>query len=409
MIPNKYIIISLFGVFLSLASSGQNLTNSPSSIYGLGEIELGEYGRNAGMSGVGIGYRANDFLNNINPAALSAIDSLSFFFDVSIAGDIRKYEYMNKIQVTPSGNFRKISLGFRASPRWAMSAGLVPFTSVGYKILTTQFIEGTLDNITNSTFEGSGGINKYYLSNSYRISPKISIGATVSLLAGNMSQKETYSLWTVNKISKVAKLYVDFGMQYTDHFSDKLNYTIGAIYGYKSSLPLTNKILTINDGGETIQDETTTTTNQYVPESYGLGLSLNWKQKLTMAADYRYQKWSAVSSNFASVKFTDMHKANIGFEYIPNKNIPKTYMQIMRYRAGFSINNSYLTINNQNPLNYAASAGIGFPLKTGSIINCSFEYGISNSTGISTIKESYGRFTLSLTLRETWFLKSKFD
>jgi hypothetical protein len=408
MMPNKFISISVFLLFITLGIEAQNLTSSPSSIYGLGDLELGEYGRNAAMSGAGIGYRSSDFLNNINPAGLSAIDSLSFFFDLSFAGDVRKYGYMGKTQVTTAANFRKISLGFRATPRWAVSAGLVPFTSVGYKIDTKQYIEGT-DTFSTAVFQGSGGINKYYFSNSFKLSPKLSIGATISLLAGTIDHKQDQTGWTIENTSKTAMAYADFGMQYSDRFSEKLSYTVGATYGYKSKMVFTNHIVTTNDENVIVQDETTTNSNQYIPESYGLGVSLNWNQKFTIASDYRFQKWSALSTNYASVKYADMHKGTIGLEYIPDRYLPKSYFQVMRYRAGFTVNNSYLIANNQNPLNIAASAGIGFPLKTGSVINLSFEYGKTTSNLQSSIRESYGRFTLSFSLRETWFLKSKFD
>ena len=50
----------------------QNTTNSPTSMFGLGELSTGEGGQYAGLGGTGIALRGNNFLNNANPASLAS-------------------------------------------------------------------------------------------------------------------------------------------------------------------------------------------------------------------------------------------------------------------------------------------------------------------------------------------------
>ena len=51
----------------------QNTTNSPTSMFGLGELSTGEGGQYAGLGGTGIALRGNNFLNNANPASLTEL------------------------------------------------------------------------------------------------------------------------------------------------------------------------------------------------------------------------------------------------------------------------------------------------------------------------------------------------
>ena len=68
-IKNRYRLIFLIVLsFLSREILTQT-TYNPYSMQGLGEIEMGEYGRNSGMAGVSIGMRSPGFLNMSNPAS----------------------------------------------------------------------------------------------------------------------------------------------------------------------------------------------------------------------------------------------------------------------------------------------------------------------------------------------------
>lgn len=59
----------------------QNTTNSPTSMFGLGELSTGEGGQYAGLGGTGIALRGNNFLNNANPASLTELTEQRFQID----------------------------------------------------------------------------------------------------------------------------------------------------------------------------------------------------------------------------------------------------------------------------------------------------------------------------------------
>lgn len=385
-------------------------TYSPYSMYGIGELETGEYGKNAGMAGVSIGLRNPGFLNSSNPASISAIDSLSFLYDFSASAKWSSFHSGNSTENTTNANFKKLAMGFMVVPRWAISLGIIPYSTVGYKIKTTQEIEGTGGSVIGANFSGSGGINKFYISNAFRFTPKISFGINTSYLIGSINNTELINGWSIEKNSNVKKLYFDFGMQYADFITNNISFVFGFIYGYGSSIIMNNSLTVTDDAGNTMQDEITGTEKQYLPMFYGIGVSVSLNNMFTVAADYQYQKLSKIKSNYSNVYFTDVHKLKLGIELQNNKNYYDNYFQRIHYQTGIVIENSYLTINSNNPLSYGLCFGLGLPLRNTALINLSFEFGKTGSnSGYGQIKEDYTKLNLSISFKDIWFLKRKYE
>src|SRR5690554_257533 len=90
----------------------QNRTSSPFSRYGMGELNPQGFSRNQAMGGTGIGLRSAGYLNNMNPASYSALDSMSFFFETGLqsltqnisengASESRSEEHTSELQSRP--------------------------------------------------------------------------------------------------------------------------------------------------------------------------------------------------------------------------------------------------------------------------------------------------------------------
>ena len=67
----------------------QNTTNSPTSMFGLGELSTGEGGQYSGLGGAGIALQSYNFLNTANPASLTAIEGQRFLIDAGVMGATR--------------------------------------------------------------------------------------------------------------------------------------------------------------------------------------------------------------------------------------------------------------------------------------------------------------------------------
>ena len=102
MLKKKALTNALFfaGVLTAGAQSvdPSSTVNSPYTRYGLGDLSEQVFANNAAMGGVGYALRTSEHINPINPASYTAVDSLSFMFDVGMS--LEKFELSGrKIQV----------------------------------------------------------------------------------------------------------------------------------------------------------------------------------------------------------------------------------------------------------------------------------------------------------------------
>lgn len=402
-------------LFITAISYAQTNSNSPYSYFGLGEIETANSDRTAGMGGVGIGIKSRLWVNNLNPASYSSIDSLFFLFDVNLFGTTSKFESRQNSYVTMTGNINKLALGFRLSRKMAASIGLSPFSSVSYKINSRKAIEGGNDYF-DILSKGEGGLNKVYFGSSYKVNEHNSIGINGSFLFGSIlrSEKYTYSYFTdsywqvTEKIIPKPNLYFDFGYQYTNSLNSKTNYTIGLIGGINTKMKFSK--YTINETDTTLNaaQELKDKYSFWIPAYFGLGFSVN-SERWTVAADYRLQKWGSTKLKNDLKYLTDSYRFAAGIEYSPNKRLGKKLIERMSYQAGFHYEKSYLTINSVNIGGYGATLGFGIPVRNQlSSINISFEAGLRGNYSRDLFRERYCQVNISVNMNDLWFLKRKF-
>jgi hypothetical protein len=400
MIKKRFIILVLFLSCFVLNMQSQ-ATYSPYSMLGLGEIENRDYGRTSGMSNIGIGVRDFNYLNTANPAGISGLDSLQFIIDVSVAGKQSYFSRKGESDDAFNGNLKKILFGFRLAPRWGISLGIRPFSDVGYRIQSEEPIEGSTST-KDIYLEGSGGLYELYLSNGIRINDNFSLGINTKYIRGILKQTENQSEYFFEKESEVSQFYNTFGIQY-----HKKGLTLGATYGYKQNISMSNKTTIYDSSYNIIEEEKDRSTNQFIPETFGVGFSHDSK-KIIWGIDFQYQKWNGLKSNISNAKIVDSYRINTGLGYIPNndryyKVEPQGQMQV-----GASLSKSYIQIGSKNAYNYSVSAGYSLPVdKGGVLLNLGVEYGNTLSAPTGYIKESYIMLTLNCTIIEQWFKRNK--
>lgn len=376
-------------------------TYSPYSMLGLGEIENRDYGRTAGMSNIGIGVRDFDYLNMTNPAGISGLDSLRFIFDLSVAGKQSYFTGKGKTDNAFNGNMKKIAFGFRLTPGWGISLGTRPFSDTGYRIYSEEPIEGS--TATKTVYlEGSGGLYELYLSNGFKITDHLSVGINTKYISGTLKQTENQSEYLFEKESRLFQFYNTFGIQY-----HRQGLTLGATYGYKQNISMTNKTTIYDNAYNLIQEEKGRSTNQFIPETFGVGFSRDSK-KLIWGMDFEYQKWGGIESGISSTKIVDSYRINTGLGYTPNGNRYYRFRYQGQMQVGASFSKSYIRVGGENAYNYSVSAGYNLPVN-GSLLNIALEYGNSLSAPASYIKESYFMLTLNCSIIDQWFKLRKFD
>jgi hypothetical protein len=412
----KHTLILLLIVSIPKLNFSQNLTSSPYSIFGIGEINPKGSSLNVAMGGSGIALKSVTGLNSLNPASYNTIDSLFFIYEIGIMGEYSMFSSDASSQDQIVSNLCYFSLGFSAKKWWGVSFGLAPFSSVGYEITTISNMEND-NTIFDDTYSGSGGINQIYMGNSFSLSKNISFGVNLSYLFGLIEEDEEISLsrsytdYTIHNGKNVNGLYLDYGIQVSLP-AQKYNWVIGAIWGNKKQMSSSNdKSIYDYDGNILYSEEDVELEDDYlIPRKFGLGFSFSKKDKYTLALDYLMNEWSEAEFSNENLKTKNSHKLSVGFEITPEGRYGDVFLKNWYYRIGGYYNRSYLTIDNQSINSMALTLGFGIPVKRNlSMVNIAFEIGKNGTLNKGLIQENFYSINLNLSLQDIWFLKKKFQ
>lgn len=217
----KHVFSAIFFLafqLLTLQLTAQSESFSPYSRYGIGDIPFNGFARNIGMGGIGMAERPLFNVNMVNPASYSSL--LITEFDVAVTSTFARLSTANLTQKKSGTTFSYFALGFPVvNKKWGAALGLVPFSNVGYKMVSpeTDPVAGGV----NFTYEGTGGINRVFLGNAVTIKKNFSVGFNASYLFGSIDRISTTefseanffnSRFTSNTI--IRDFYFDFGLQY---------------------------------------------------------------------------------------------------------------------------------------------------------------------------------------------------
>lgn len=427
----KHGTVLIITALLSLSAIAQKRTYSPYSRYGIGDIEDGGFGRNAGMGRTGIALTSSNHLNNINPASYSSMDSLSFFFEAGMLGIQQNIKNPQSSYQFNDMNFDYFAIGFPVAKHGFVSLGFQPVTSVGYDFYEDNNLTNSDPDYSISTATGSGNTTRAYIGLSLSPVQNLSLGAhftylfgtTRSQSLGNFPNSINSSMLGSSQTMQVNDFYLDFGLQYKLELNERNNLVFGVVY--KPQTGIRAKVTKFDVQGSALNQEGTMLltgdTIQYIenhldksafemPEKFGFGIAYNLKDELTLTADYTIEKWGDIDFPDEITQTTDMTKYAFGAEYIPNERSSSFYPARIRYRLGTYYKNDYRVINDNQLSDFGISFGVGLPLKRSKTsFNIAFEWGQRGTTSDNLVKENYSRLTMNLTLHETWFRKFKFD
>jgi len=405
----------------------QRGTNSPYSRYGLGELSSSAQGYSKGMGGAGIGVRQGNIVNTQNPASYSSIDSLTMIFDVGLTGSFTHFTEDGRGANSKSACFDYLVGSFRLLPHLGASFGLTPFSDVGYKYTTKDFLDSTNGTIT-STYSGEGGLRQVFIGLGWNPFGGFSVGANVAYLWGDIENSSTSSSTTyINSLSRlytasVNSYKLDFGLQQVLRLQRDETLTLGATVGIGHKLGADAKCLVVETNTVSSARDTTSYVVENglsLPLTVGVGAAWTKQNRLTVAADYTLQKWGALQ--FPAIGTTgyalsddqlcDLHRAALGADFVPSA-FSRSYYQRVHYKLGASYTTPYYKIKgNDGPKRFSLSAGLGLPLQNAynnrSVLNVSLEW--SRSSAKDLITDNSIRLSVGLTFNERWFQKWKVE
>ena len=382
--------------------------NSLYSAYGIGDVEQRDYSRNFGVSSSGIARRSDYFLNDLNPASYSAIPRQHFMFDVSLRAQSINYKDAGTLNLQAGDvNVKRLALGFKATNRWGISAGFSPYSTVDYKLISTTFIDGTP---LVTTTEGTGGINKAYISNGVKITKNLSVGVSGNFLFGPINTTTNVGGDTVStRIERYAfSTNFNTGIQYTGKIKN-WQLGVGATYRFKTDMNYQNKLIILNSSSTVLFTDELDKSTFKVPEQYGVGFSVG-NGTINWLADYRTEKWGKAGNKTTNYTLVNSERYSTGLEYAFHRTYYNQTIEGIIAQVGFAYYNSNLVVNNNQVKDISGTAGISIPSRSGALrYYVGIEVGQRGTTSGGLIKETFINGVLHFSLRDIWFIRRTYE
>ena len=415
-------LLSILTVLLVVTGTfADNGINSPYSRFGLGILSDQSLGVNRQMGGLGYAMHDMRYINLLNPASLTRVDTLTMLFDAGFSLQNVNFEENGKKINAHNGSFDYVAMAFRLRKGLGMSFGFLPYSNVGYSFSSKNInINDNAGNNSSYTegYNGTGGIYQPYIALGWAPIGNLSVGIMASYIYGDITHKVSTTFDDTNIRSRMrnynidlSSYKVDLGIQYDLELSKKSGLTLGLVYSLGHDLNANANLIeqTLQNG--TIQSSDTTKIKDgfKLPHTMGLGAMYNrgnWK----FGADYTYQAWGA-SDFFGESKGADRSKVSLGAEFSPNK-IYGNIFQKMTYRAGMYYAQPYTQVNgNDGCEEFGISAGISVPIinshNNRSSLHISGQSIIIEPKSSGMISETYLRINIGITFNESWFNKMK--
>jgi hypothetical protein len=419
------------GISPAVFAQSNDATNTftPYSIYGLGDLARPGIAYNLGMGGVGTGIRTSRVINFVNPAALTAHDSLAFMFDFGLENQNHySSNYASGEKQTSASNnmnIHHIVMSFPVYNRIIVGFGLLPYSSVGYDMQRMDTTEALMADAgqTSYRYVGEGGITQGVLAVGVPIGKRLSLGGQVHYYFGSIDRYNTvnfaaglgYSdLTTIHQL-KVSNFGFSLGAQYEYLLKNNLTLAVGATYQFATKIGKRKIEFAYTTGSvaDTVAWNTNTDDLMSLPATIGIGFSLHKFDNWIFGLDYVYQHWRQSGfNNPSSLDFevVPSHLIRTGFEWTPARADFRHYFNRCSYRIGFSYENSYMQFAGNNIKNISATLGFGLPInRWNNSLNFSAEIGRRGATSNQLIRETYIKFSLSFSVYDIWFIKPKIE
>lgn len=415
------VIIALF--LIHNTASAQKTNSSPYSRYGIGDLSGKGFAQGFAMGGTHIAMQNDStamfFINNGNPASYSNLRLTTA--DLGINFNRVQLESADIKQTVNNASLAYLSLAFPIKKWWVGSIGLIPYSTVGYKVSDHQDIEniGGVDFL----YQGSGGINQVYFGNGIkplyglpqqflkskryerlkeekkfaktnRILKRkksweaLSLGFNTSYLFGGFDNSRRSIFTNTNSFNaravtttRVGDVYFDYGAQYSytidsirgRDLKEKVKLLFGATFATQSNIAAQIDSLSYtyfkNSSGyevpkDTVQNTQNTKGTLQFPLSFGLGFGFKKGDKWLIAGDFAIQNWSTYKVFNIPQELNNSMRVSLGVQFVPNTKASGkgSYFKRVNYRVGARYNQTMIELKNTPLTEQAISFGLGFPV-----------------------------------------------
>ena len=431
----KLIILAVFLV-VSVCVSAQDGTYgaySPYSVYGIGDISKEGTAYNKSKGGTGIATRNRKFINYLNPAAVTARDSLSFMADFGLVQNNTVFKQGDLKSGHNTFNIYDFVLSFPIYRSSAFMVGITPYSDVGYdfsSIETDSDIIGNTGNISYDSY-GNGSVYQAFFGAGVTLWKKLSLGAEAIYYFGNLDKitKMDYTDQSYRSLNSGSELTVrgmtgKFGLQYEQELGGEVSMTIGATYrmgtnmkGYSTNFRYATQSSVTDSLRHTV--DTLGARGMRFGDEIGVGIAVSGGEKWSAEFNYLRSDWRksgfdsapgfAVSggSVFSS---TVSQSFRAGFEIVPNRNDMRSYLKTCSYRVGAYYDQAYYKLDGNNVNSIGITFGMTLPVfQWHNGITLGVDLGQRSSNRNNMIRERYATFFIGFNIHDLWFRKIQYN
>ena len=434
MKKNIYIIVAMLLLSIcSYAQEGAHSSYSPYSIYGIGDIMTEGTAFNKGMGGVGVATRNKRFINYMNPASITARDSLSFMADFGLEQKNTLYRQGNVKSGNNTFNIYDFVMSFPIYRSSAFMVGVTPFSDVGYDFSSIEKNPEIIGNTGNISYDsyGTGGIYQLFIGAGVTFWDRLSLGAEAIYYLGNIDKVTNmdYSNSSYRSLNSGNELSVNaftgkFGLQYEQKLGSDISMTIGATYrlgtgmkGYATEYRYAN-MASLSDTLRYNVD-TLAGSGVRIADEIGVGIAIRKGDKWTAEFNYLRSDWTKSgferSRGFAAEgesKFTSTVSQSFraGFEIVPNRNDIRYYFKKCAYRAGVYYDQAYYKLDGNNVNSLGLTLGLTLPVfRLYNGLSLGVDVGQRASARNNMIRERYAKFVIGFNIHDLWFRKVQYQ
>lgn len=426
------ILAAIAVAFISCASlkaqtEGTYSGFSPYSVYGVGNLHTPGTSWNRGMGGVGIAARNHRFVNTLNPASVTARDTLSFMADFGLGGRISVFSEGENKALNTTFNIDDFVISFPMWRNTAFMVGINPLSDVGYKISYSELNVANLDT-GRQTFSsgGNGGLYQVFAAAGITLWDRLSLGAQANYTFGNINKKaamtyedEASRSWSSGDSLQVNNVTAKLGLQYEHPVGRGRSLILGATYklstglgGYhityqqRGSVDRSRNVSSLSSSGLRLGDE------------LGIGISYRKGDDLLVEFDYSRTDWSRSGldsvpgfSNNGQVSFSSSvgQSFRLGAEFTPNRNDVRYAFKRFTYRAGAYYDSSYYTVDGAHVDAVGITLGFTIPVfRWYNGLSFGLDFG-RRGLQTSQVKETYFGFSLGMNVFDIWFRKPHYE
>lgn len=420
----KGFLFFCFCVCTALSSAlAQSSSVSPYSRFGPGELLFNGFAHQRAMGGTAVAQANAARLNLANPATLRYDSLMVFEFGLlNESLDLQQNDLASR-KVNSRLDYLVVGLPVLRN-RIGMAFGFIPQTGSGYSIRSGTQLDSL--NSYTTTYEGTGGYNRYFIASGFRITQNLSFGATASYIFGSTQQNRdilfsnsNYMGTRVRDNTVIKDFLFDFGLHWRSTFNETHTLSIGVSGSMERKLNANRTFLwenfRPNAFGTPVAKDTVIFREKErglvtMPLFWALGVQVAKMDKWLLQSDLRFQQWSKYSSFDSNDSLKNSMRVAIGGQYVDDPKGTK-FLQRIQFRAGLYHGRSFLNIRNTDITDNGITIGAGLPLRKAfqSMVNIAIEAGQRGTIDNDLIRERYFRVILGLTFNENWFQKKRYE